>query len=168
MTDAKGESLAAAFAAIRRPTAYVHIGERRATDIRHLRHQGDRVPPRPYVHELLVIACRYMTEADRGVRRVLRRYPYDAEGLTIVVARQGKAGRLQPRNSAPSTGSRLACACYDRVFVAVGARVLRGAKYRHAAEFLYKLHGASSAHVHRRRAPASAPPNLLIGGRRAW
>ena len=71
MTDGKGDRSQAA--AARRPNrdAYVHIAERRADGIV-IRGAKAIVTGAPYMHELLVMPCRTMTEARTRLRRLLR------------------------------------------------------------------------------------------------
>ena len=81
MTDAKGDrSLRPSRQPV--PDTYVHIVERRADGIV-IAGTKAIVTSAPYVHELLVMPCRAMTEADRDFA-VCCAVPIDAPGLTIV------------------------------------------------------------------------------------
>ncbi len=108
MTDAKGDrSLRPA----QQPNAdaYVHIVERRADGIV-ISGTKAIVTAAPYVHELLVMPCRNMNEADRDVRRLLRGPGRRAKASRSSPAPRG-ARASRRRASRESTASRPACAC---------------------------------------------------------
>src|SRR4029077_5301458 len=96
MTDAKGDR---SLRPSRQPNAdtYVHIVERRADGIV-ISGAKAIVTAAPYVHELLVLPCRAMTETDRDFA-VCCAVPVDAPGLTIVARPAGRPGEAAAKFS---------------------------------------------------------------------
>src|SRR5438128_12464688 len=70
--------------------SYVHISERRKDGIV-LSGVKAIITGAPYVHELLVMPCRNMTEADADFA-VCCAVPVDEEGLTLVARPAGRPG----------------------------------------------------------------------------
>ncbi len=122
MTDAKGDRSRRPHAQAN-PDSYVHLVERNAVrdGRRGIVISGAKaiVTAAPYVHELLVMPSRNMTEADADFA-VCCAVPLDAPGLTIVARPAGRPGEklehgaaLFSRRYGQSTGVCL----FDRVFV---------------------------------------------------
>ena len=87
MTDAKGERSVRPHAQ-ENAGAYVHIKQRRGDGIV-LSGTKAIVTGGPYMHELLVMPCRTMLEADADFA-VCCAVPLDAEGLTVVARPAGR------------------------------------------------------------------------------
>jgi 4-hydroxybutyryl-CoA dehydratase/vinylacetyl-CoA-Delta-isomerase len=121
MTDAKGDRT-------KRPSAqtekrsYVHIKERRADGIV-IDGAKAIVTGAPYMHELLVMPCRTMTEADADFA-VCCAVPIDAPGLTIVSRPAGRPGNKSAKFSGKYGQSTAVCffedvfVPFDKVFMA--------------------------------------------------
>lgn len=113
MTDGKGDrSLRPHQQA--NPDSYVHIKERRADGIV-IRGAKAIITGAPYMHELLVMPCRNMTEADKDFA-VCCAIPVDAPNLTIVSRPAGRPGENAAKFSA-KFGQCTAVAIFDDVFV---------------------------------------------------
>ena len=113
MTDGKGDrSLRPHQQA--NPDSYVHITERRPDGIV-IRGAKAIITGAPYMHELLVMPCRNMTEedADFAVCCAVR---VDAENLTIVSKPAGRPGENTAKFAA-KFGQCTAVAIFDNVFV---------------------------------------------------
>lgn len=104
MTDAKGDRSARPARQARRDS-YLHVSERRADGIV-INGVKAIVTGGPYMHELLVMPCRTMTEADEDFA-VCCAVPVDAEGLTQIARPAGRVRRR--RSSAPNTANRRRC-----------------------------------------------------------
>ena len=113
MTDGKGDRSKRPHAQAN-ADAYVHITERRKDGIV-IRGIKAIVTGAPYVHELLVMPCRSMTEADRDFA-VCCSVPLDAPGVTIAArpaGRPGKASAMFSSRYGQATGSVM----FEDVFV---------------------------------------------------
>jgi 4-hydroxybutyryl-CoA dehydratase/vinylacetyl-CoA-Delta-isomerase len=155
MTDAKGDR------ALRpsrqpQPDAYVHIVERRADGIV-VSGAKAIVTSAPYVHELLVMPCRAMGEADRDFA-VCCAVPVDAPGLTIVARPAGRPGEAAATFSGRYGQSTGVC-LFDRVFVPRD-RVFCAGEWQPAAEILYHY---TAQHRHTCIAARAGFGDLLIG-----
>ena len=102
MTDAKGDRTLRPHKQAE-PDAYVHISERRADGIV-ISGTKAIVTGGPYMHELLVMPCRTMTEEDADFA-VCCAVPIDAENLTIVARPAGRPGE----NAVVFSGSDIIC-----------------------------------------------------------
>jgi len=155
MTDAKGDRS-------RRPSqqrnddSYVHIVERRPDGIVV---SGTKaiVTSAPYVHELLVMPCRNMGEADRDFA-VCFAVPIDVAGLTIVARPAGRPGEAAAKFSGRFGQSTGVC-MFDRVFVP-WERVFFAGEWRQASEVLYDY---TAQHRHTCIAARAGFGDLLIG-----
>jgi 4-hydroxybutyryl-CoA dehydratase/vinylacetyl-CoA-Delta-isomerase len=113
MTDGKGDRS-------RRPSqqanpdAYVRIVERRLDGIV-ISGVKAIITGAPYLHELLVMPGRNMTEADAAYA-VCCAVPVDAENLTLIARPAGRPGEAAAKFSA-RYGQSTAVAVFDRVFV---------------------------------------------------
>ncbi len=121
MTDGKGDRSLRPHAQ-HHPDSYVRITERRADGIV-IRGVKAIVTGAPYMHELLVMPCRNMVEADADYA-VCCAVPLDAEGLTIVARPAGRPGDRAARFSGRYGQSTGVCyfedvfVPYERVFMA--------------------------------------------------
>jgi 4-hydroxybutyryl-CoA dehydratase/vinylacetyl-CoA-Delta-isomerase len=136
MTDAKGDRSRRPHQQAN-PDTYLHIVERNA---RGIVISGTKaiVTGAPYMHELLVMPCRNMGQADADFA-VCCAVPVDAEGLTIVARPAGRPGEklehgdaLFSRKFGQSTGVCL----FDRVFVP-WERVFLAGEWEHAGHLTY-------------------------------
>jgi len=155
MTDAKGDRSLRPHRQTTRD-AYVHIVERRADGIV-ISGTKAIVTAAPYVHELLVMPGRSMSEADADFA-VCCAVPIDADGLMIVArpaGRPGEAGALFSGKYGQSTGVCL----FDRVFVP-WERVFCAGEWQHAGEFVYQY---TAHHRHTCIAARAGFGDLLIG-----
>jgi 4-hydroxybutyryl-CoA dehydratase/vinylacetyl-CoA-Delta-isomerase len=96
------------------PDSYVHIKQRRSDGIV-IRGAKAIITGAPYMHELLVMPCRNMTEADADFA-VCCAVPIDAENLTIVARPAGRPGENAAKFSA-KYGQSTGVAIFDDVFV---------------------------------------------------
>jgi 4-hydroxybutyryl-CoA dehydratase/vinylacetyl-CoA-Delta-isomerase len=159
MTDAKGDRS-------RRPheqanvDSYVHVVERNA---RGIVISGTKaiVTAAPYVHELLVMPCRNMGEADADFA-VCCAVPVDAPGLTIVARPAGRPGEkvehgepLFSRKYGQSTG----VCTFERVFVP-WASVFYAGEWEHSGHLTYSY---ATHHRHTCIAARAGFGDLLIG-----
>ncbi len=94
--------------------SYVHITERRAHGIV-IRGAKAIITAGAYVHELLVMPCRAMTEADADFA-VCCALPIDAPGITIISRPAGRPGEAAAKFSA-RYGMATAMAVFEDVFV---------------------------------------------------
>lgn len=136
MTDAKGDRSRRPHQQAN-PDTYVHIVERNAKGIV-ISGTKAIVTGAPYMHELLVMPCQNMTEADADFA-VCCALPVDAEGLTIVARPAGRPGEklehgdaLFSRKFGQSTGVCL----FDRVFVP-WERVFLAGEWEHSGHLTY-------------------------------
>lgn len=159
MTDAKGDRS-------RRPheqanvDTYVHVVERNAKGIV-ISGTKAIVTAAPYVHELLVMPCRNMGEADADFA-VCCAVPVDAPGLTIVARPAGRPGEqvehgepLFSRKYGQSTGVCL----FDRVFVP-WEQVFYAGEWEHSGHLTYSY---ATHHRHTCIAARAGFGDLLIG-----
>jgi len=155
MTDAKGDR---SLRPSRQPVAdtYVHIAERRADGIV-IAGAKAIVTSAPYVHELLVMPCRAMTEADRDFA-VCCAVPIDAPGLTIVARPAGRPGEAAAKFSGRYGQSTAVC-LFENVFVP-WERVFCAGEWQHAGEIVYNY---TSQHRHTCIAARAGFGDLLIG-----
>ena len=155
MTDAKGDrSLRPAQQP--NPDTYVHIVDRRADGIV-IAGTKAIVTAAPYVHELLVMPGRDMTESDREFA-VCCAVPVDAQGLTIVARPAGRPGEAAASFSGKYGQSTGVCV-FDRVFVP-WERVFCAGEWRWAGEILYNY---TAQHRHTCIAARAGFGDLLIG-----
>jgi len=155
MTDAKGDR---SLRPSQQPLAdaYVHIVERRADGIL-ISGAKAIVTSAPYVHELLVMPCRNMTEADRAFA-VCCAVPVDAEGLTIVARPAGRPGEVAAKFSGRYGQSTAVC-LFERVFVP-WERVFLAGEWQHVGDILYEY---TAHHRHTCIAARAGFGDLLIG-----
>ncbi len=159
MTDAKGDRS-------RRPheqanaDSYVHVVERNGKGIV-ISGTKAIVTGAPYMHELLVMPCRNMGEADADFA-VCCAVPVDAPGLTIVARPAGRPGEkvehgeaLFSRKYGQSTGVCL----FDRVFVP-WEQVFYAGEWEHSGHLTYSY---ATHHRHTCVAARAGFGDLLIG-----
>ncbi|HKY93411.1 MAG TPA: 4-hydroxyphenylacetate 3-hydroxylase N-terminal domain-containing protein [Nevskiaceae bacterium] len=155
MTDAKGDRS-------RRPheqgnpDTYVHVVAR---DAKGILISGTKaiVTAAPYVHELLVMPCRNMVEADRDFA-VCCAVPLDAPGVTVVARPAGRPGEksaLFSNRYGQSTGVVL----FDRVRVP-WERVFLAGEWEHSAFVTYQY---ATHHRHSCIGARAGFGDLLIG-----
>ena len=113
MTDAKGERSLRPHSQSN-PDTYVHIVERRSDGIV-ISGTKAIVTGAPYMHELLVMPCRTMIEADADFA-VCCAVPLDVAGLTIISRVAGRPGEADAKFSAKYGQSTAVCQ-FDKVFV---------------------------------------------------
>jgi 4-hydroxybutyryl-CoA dehydratase / vinylacetyl-CoA-Delta-isomerase len=155
MTDAKGDR---SLRPSRQPNAdtYVHIVERNA---RGIVISGTKaiVTGAPYMHELLVLPGRAMTEPDRDFA-VACAVPVDAPGLTIVARPAGRPGEAAAKFSAKFGQSTGVC-LFDRVHVP-WERVFIAGEHQRVAPMLYNY---TAQHRHSCIGARAGFGDLLIG-----
>ena len=132
MTDAKGDRGKRPYAQPN-PDSYLHIAERRADGVL-LSGVKAIVTGAPYMHELLVMPCRNMSERD-GAFAVCCAVPVDAPGLTIVARPAGRPGEKAARFSA-KYGQSTGVAIFEKVFVP-WARVFLAGEWEYAGPLVY-------------------------------
>ena len=113
MTDAKGDRTLRPHLQPN-PDAYLHVASRDERGVR-LRGAKAIITGAPYMHELLVMPCRSMTEADRDYA-VCCAVPIDAPGLTIVARPAGRPGDEAAKFSS-RYGQSTAVGIFEDVFV---------------------------------------------------
>jgi 4-hydroxybutyryl-CoA dehydratase/vinylacetyl-CoA-Delta-isomerase len=155
MTDAKGDRTERP-AAQANPDAYVRIASRRRDGIV-LRGAKAIVTGAPYMHELLVMPCRNMTEIDRDYA-VCCAVPIDAPGLTLVARPAGRPGEMAATFSG-RYGQSTAVAIFDDVFVP-WARVFLAGEWQHSSSVTYEY---ATHHRHTCIAARAGFGDLLIG-----
>jgi 4-hydroxybutyryl-CoA dehydratase / vinylacetyl-CoA-Delta-isomerase len=155
MTDAKGDRS-------QRPhqqgnaDTYLHIVSKNAKGIV-ISGTKAIVTGAPYMHELLVMPCRNMTEADAAFA-VCCAVPIDAKGLTIVARPAGRPGEksaLFSNRYGQSTGVCL----FDQVFVP-WERVFFAGEWEHSGFLTYQY---ATHHRHTCIAARAGFGDLLIG-----
>lgn len=159
MTDAKGDRS-------RKPheqanaDSYVHVVERNAKGIV-ISGTKAIVTGAPYMHELLVMPCRNMGEADADFA-VCCAVPIDAPGLTIAARPAGRPGEkvehgaaLFSRKYGQSTG----VCMFDRVFVP-WEHVFYAGEWEHSGHLTYSY---ATHHRHTCIAARAGFGDLLIG-----
>jgi len=155
MTDAKGDR------SLRpgrqpNPHSYVHIVERSARGIV-ISGAKAIVTGAPYMHELLVLPGRAMTEDDAPFA-VACAVPIDARGLTIVARPAGRPGEAAAKFSAKFGQSTGVC-LFDRVEVP-WERVFLAGEWAQAAPLLYHY---TAQHRHACIGARAGFGDLLIG-----
>ena len=159
MTDAKGDRS-------KRPhqqaniDTYVHVVERNAKGIV-IAGTKAIVTGAPYMHELLVMPCRNMTEEDADFA-VCCAVPIDAPGMTIVARPAGRPGEkvehgaaLFSRKYGQSTG----LVIFDKVFVP-WERVFYAGEWEHSGSLTYNY---ATHHRHTCIGARAGFGDLLIG-----
>ncbi|HOW76305.1 MAG TPA: 4-hydroxyphenylacetate 3-hydroxylase N-terminal domain-containing protein [Candidatus Competibacteraceae bacterium] len=155
MTDGKGDRS-------RRPSqqanpdAYVQIVERRKDGIV-ISGVKAIITGAPYMHELLVMPGRNLTEADADYA-VCCAVPVDAENLTLVARPAGRPGEPAAKFSA-RYGQSTAVAMFDQVFVP-WERVFLAGEWRHSGEL---THQYATHHRHTCIGARAGFGDLLIG-----
>jgi 4-hydroxybutyryl-CoA dehydratase/vinylacetyl-CoA-Delta-isomerase len=155
MTDAKGDRSQRPHAQAN-PDAYVHIAGRRTDGIL-IRGAKAIITGAPYMHELLVMPGRNMTEDDRDFA-VCCAVPIDAPGLTLVARPAGRPGEAAATFSG-RYGQSTAVGIFDDVFVP-WERVFLAGEWQHSSAFTY---GYSTHHRHTCIAARAGFGDLLIG-----
>ena len=110
------------------PDSYLHVVERRKDGIV-LSGVKAIVTGAPYVHELLVMPCRNMNEADADFA-VCCAVPVDAKGVTIVARPAGRPGEPAAKFSA-RFGQSTGVVLFDDVFVP-WERVFLAGEWQHS------------------------------------
>jgi len=141
MTDAKGDR------SLRpheqpNPDTYVHVVERRSGGVL-ISGTKAIVTSAPYVHELLVLPGRTMTEADSEFA-VACAVPLDAPGLTIVARPAGRPGEASASFSGHYGQSTAVCR-FDSVFVP-WERIFLNGEWQHS-EFMTKSYATHHRHT---------------------
>jgi 4-hydroxybutyryl-CoA dehydratase/vinylacetyl-CoA-Delta-isomerase len=155
MTDAKGDRTERP-AAQANPDAYVHIATRRRDGIV-LRGAKAIVTGAPYMHELLLMPCRNMTQMDSDYA-VCCAVPIDAPGLTLVARPAGRPGEAAAMFSG-RYGQSTAVALFEDVFVP-WARVFLAGEWHYSSVFTYEY---ATHHRHTCIAARAGFGDLLIG-----
>jgi 4-hydroxybutyryl-CoA dehydratase/vinylacetyl-CoA-Delta-isomerase len=136
--------------------AYVHIAERNARGIV-ISGAKAIITGAPYMHELMVMPCRNMLEADADFA-VCCAVPVDAERLTIVARPAGRPGEAAAKFSG-RYGQSTGVAIFDRVFVP-WERVFLAGEWQHSAAITYNY---ATHHRHTCIAARAGFGDLLIG-----
>ena len=155
MTDGKGDRSRRPHQQAN-PDSYLHVKERRKDGVV-LSGVKAIITGAPYVHELLVMPCRNMTEADADFA-VSCAVPIDAEGLTIVArpaGRPGESGAVFSGRYGQSTG----VALFDDVFVPWD-RVFLAGEWEHSGSLTYAY---ATHHRHTCIGARAGFGDLLIG-----
>ena len=155
MTDGKGDRSLRPHAQAN-PDAYVRIAERRKDGIV-LRGAKAIITGAPYMHHLLVMPCRNMTEEDRDYA-VCCALPIDAPGLTIVTRPAGRPGEAAAKFSG-RYGQATGVAIFEDVFVPWD-RVFLAGEWEHSASLTYTY---ATHHRHTCIAARAGFGDLLIG-----
>ena len=124
------------------PDSYVHIKTRRKDGIV-IRGAKAIITGAPYMHELLVMPCRNMTEDDTDYA-VCCAVPIDADNLTIVARPAGRPREKAAKFSA-KYGQTTGVAIFDDVFVP-WERVFLGGEWEHA-QFLTSTYATHHRHT---------------------
>ncbi len=141
MTDGKGDrSLRPHEQGVR--DSYVHVAERRPGGVV-IRGTKAIVTGAPYMHEILVLPCRAMTEADKDFA-IACAVPIDAEGVTISSRPAGRPGEKAAAFSG-KYGQALGAIFFDDVFVP-HERVFLDGEWRHS-EFLTRSYATHHRHT---------------------
>jgi 4-hydroxybutyryl-CoA dehydratase/vinylacetyl-CoA-Delta-isomerase len=155
MTDGKGDRSLRPHEQSNRD-AYVRVAERRKDGIV-LRGAKAIITGAPYMHHLLIMPCRNMTEQDRDYA-VCCAVPIDAPGLTIVARAAGRPAEAAAKFSG-RYGQSTGVAILDDVFVP-WERVFLAGEWEHAAAFTYAY---ATHHRHTCIAARAGFGDLLIG-----
>ena len=155
MTDAKGDRSVRPFAQAN-ADSYLHMVERRSDGIV-ISGVKAIVTGAPYMHELLVMPCRSMTELDKDFA-ICCAVPVDAPGLTIVARPAGRPGEAAAKFSSKYGQSTGVC-LFENVFVPWN-RVFLAGEWQHAGDLTrtYATH-----HRHTCIAARAGFGDLLIG-----
>ena len=155
MTDAKGDRSRRPHEQAH-PDSYLHIVDR---DAKGIWISGTKaiVTGAPYMHELLVMPGRNMSEAEAACA-VCCAVPIDAPGLTLVARPAGRPGEKAALFS-HRYGQSTAVALFDRVFVPF-ERVFLSGEWTHAGPLVYDY---TSHHRHTCIAARAGFGDLLIG-----
>ena len=164
MTDAKGDRS-------KRPhqqanvDTYLHIVQRNAlvNGKRGIVISGTKaiVTGAPYMHELLVMPCRNMGQADADFA-VCCAVPIDAPGLTIVARPAGRPGEKLEHGAALFSsryGQSTAVCLFDKVFVAMDD-VFYAGEWEHSGHLTYSY---ATHHRHTCNGARAGFGDLLIG-----
>jgi 4-hydroxybutyryl-CoA dehydratase/vinylacetyl-CoA-Delta-isomerase len=138
------------------PDTYLHISGRRKDGIV-ISGVKAIITGAPYVHELLVMPGRNMTEADKDFA-VCCAVPIDAQGLTIVARPAGRPGEAAAKFSA-RFGQSTGVALFEDVFVP-WERVFLAGEWEHSAFLTYSY---ATHHRHTCIAARAGFGDLLIG-----
>ena len=155
MTDAKGDRS-------KRPheqgnaDTYVHVVERNAQGIV-ISGTKAIVTSAPYVHELLIMPCRNMTEDDADFA-VCCAVPVDAPGITIIARPAGRPGEKSALFS-NKYGQSTAVVMFEKVFVP-WERVFYAGEWEHSAFLTYNY---ATHHRHTCIGARAGFGDLLIG-----
>lgn len=155
MTDAKGDRTERPSAQAN-PDSYVHIADRRRDGIV-IRGAKAIITGAPYMHELLVMPCRNMTEADSSYALCCA-VPIDAPGLTLVARPAGRPGEAAATFSG-RYGQSTAVGVFDQVFVP-WERVFLAGEWQYSSAFTYEY---ATHHRHTCIAARAGFGDLLIG-----
>ena len=155
MTDGKGDRSRRPHQQ-ENPDSYVHIVERRKDGIV-LSGVKAIITGAPYVHEILVMPCRNMTEADADFA-VCCAVPVDAEGLTLVARPAGRPGEPTATFSG-RYGQSTGVALFERVFVP-WERVFLAGEWEHSGFLTYSY---ATHHRHTCIGARAGFGDLLIG-----
>ena len=155
MTDAKGDRSVRPYAQAN-ADSYVHIVERRSDGIV-ISGVKAIVTGAPYMHELLVMPCRNMTELDKDFA-VCCAVPIDVSGLTIVARPAGRPGESAAKFSAKFGQSTGVC-LFENVFVPWN-RVFLAGEWQHSGHITYAY---ATHHRHTCIAARAGFGDLLIG-----
>lgn len=155
MTDAKGDRTKRPYQQPN-PDVYLHIAERRSDGVV-LSGVKAIVTGAPYMHELLVMPCRNMSEHDRDFA-VCCAVPIDAPGMTIVARPAGRPGEKAAKFSA-KYGQSTGVVIFDKVFVP-WERVFLAGETEFAGPLVYDY---TAHHRHTCIAARAGFGDLLIG-----
>ena len=155
MTDAKGDRSVRPYAQAN-ADSYLHIVERRSDGIV-ISGVKAIVTGAPYMHELLVMPCRNMTELDQDFA-VCCAVPIDAPGLIIAARPAGRPGEAAAKFSSKYGQSTGVC-LFENVFVPSN-RVFLAGEWQHSGHLTrsYATH-----HRHTCIAARAGFGDLLIG-----
>ena len=159
MTDAKGDRSRRPHEQAH-PDAYVHVVERNAKGIV-ISGTKAIVTAAPYMHELLVMPCRNMSEDDAAFA-VCCAVPVDAPGITMVARPAGRPGDKVEHGAALFSrryGQSTAVVVFDRVFVP-WERVFYAGEWEHSSALTYAY---ATHHRHSCIAARAGFGDLLIG-----
>ena len=155
MTDAKGDRSVRPYAQAN-ADSYLHIVERRSDGIV-ISGVKAIVTGAPYMHELLVMPGRNMTELDKDFA-VCCAVPIDAPGLIIVARPAGRPGEAAARFSGTYGQSTGVC-LFENVFVPWD-RVFLAGQWQHSGHLTYSY---ATHHRHTCIAARAGFGDLLIG-----
>ena len=164
MTDAKGDRSQRPHQQANRDS-YLHIVDRHAVrnGVQGIVISGAKaiVTAAPYVHELMVMPSRNMTEADADFA-VCCAVPIDAPGLTIIARPAGRPGEKLEHGDALFSrkyGQSTAVCLFDQVFVPMDS-VFYAGEWQHSGHLTYSY---ATHHRHTCIAARAGFGDLLIG-----